>query len=257
MPRGVYAAASAMLTESRSLDVVAQNLANANSSGYRRQVALREGFAEVLAQRGRTGGPEGDGGLGVFESAGARVFTQGELEETNSDFDFAITGDGFFRVRDPQGQSWLTRDGHFSLAGDGRLVDARGWALEGQSGPLVMPPTATRLVADDHGRVYAQSIVSGAPVSDFVDQLRITVVADRDQLRVRDGQHFYAPEGAQTDAPAEGYAVRQGFVERANVDPVTELVSMIAVQRRYDAAQRALRTNDETGRGFSDILHGA
>jgi flagellar basal-body rod protein FlgG len=257
MPRGVYAAASAMVTESKALDVVAQNIANANSPGYRRQVALREGFDQVLAARGRTGDLEHDGGLGVRDSAAGRVFTQGSLQETQSDLDLAITGQGFFRMRDPQGHVWLTRNGHFNLASDGRLVDDHGWALEGQGGPIVVPPESTRIAVDDRGRVYAQRVDDqGAPVQDFLDQLRIVDVADKNQLRARDGQRFSAPEGAQIDV-GSGASVRQGFIEQANVDPVGELVTMISVQRRYDAAQRALRTNEDTGRGFSDLLRGA
>lgn len=256
MPRGVYAAASAMVTENRALEVTAQNLANANSPGYRRQVALREGFDQVLTAVGRTGGVETDGGLGVRDAASGRMYTQGELEETHSDLDLAITGQGFFRMRDPQGNVWLTRNGHLNLAADGRLVDDHGWSIEGQAGPIQVPAEAERIVVDDQGRVYAQRTQDGAPVQEFIDQLRVVDVADRSQLRARDGQRFQAADGAQTDVSSNETTVHQGFIERANVDPVGELVTMISVQRRYDAAQRALRTHDETGRGFSDLLRG-
>ena len=251
MPSGVYAAANAMITESRALESVANNLANVQTPGYRKEVALREDFAQVLAAN--------NGGIGpIGVSSVYHSFTQGRLEETHAPLDLALTGEGFYRVRDPQGGLALSRAAHFSTDPSGRLVTDDGWAVEGQAGPIEIPPEANTVIVDQSGRVYAQSRdEKGTPVETFIDQLRVVTVADPGAMRARNGTYFDPGDQAQTDATSGQFAVRQGWIENANVDSVQELVTMISIQRRYDAAQKAMRQQDEAGRGFSDLLRGA
>jgi flagellar basal-body rod protein FlgG len=258
MPKGVYAAASAMVTETRALESVAKNLAHVQTPGYRKETALRDSFAQVLAGQGRAGSISRDGGAGVVAAGTYHAFTQGALEQTHAPLDLAIAGEGFYRVRDPQGALALTRAGHFATDGDGRLVTDDGWAVEGQAGPVLIPPETSRVIVDESGRVYSETRdENGSPSETFIDQLRVVTVAEPSAMRPRNGTYFDPGDQAQTDATSEQFDVRQGWLEKANIDPVQELVSMITIQRRYDAAQRAMRQQDEAGRGFSDLLRGA
>ena len=257
MPKGVYAAASAMVTETRALESVAKNLAHVQTPGYRKETALREGFAQVLAGKGRSGNIGRDGGAGVVSNGTYHSFSQGSFEQTHSALDVGLSGEGFYRVRDPQGGLALTRAAHFTTDADGRLVTDDGWAVEGQAGPVLIPPEANRVIVDESGRIYAETRdEKGTPVETFVDQLRVVTVPQPSSMRARNGTYFDPGDQTQTDATNAQYGVRQGWLEKANVDPVQELVAMITIQRRFDAAQKAMRQQDEAGRGFSDLLRG-
>lgn len=256
MPKGIYAAASSMVTDARALEASAANIANAQSAGYRRQVALREGFDVILAERGRTENIAGNGGAGIIPDGQMFAFDQGQLQVTGNQFDVALIGDGFFQVRDADDRAWLTRAGDFSIDDTGTLRTSQGHQVEGQAGPIIIPAEASRISIDETGRIYAHVPQSnGGEVTSFVDLLRISTVDDPHALQAKNGQYFLAPDNVR-DAAFGDTRVRQGSLENANVEPVTELVTMITIQRRYDAAQRAMRTQNEAGRGFSDLLRG-
>jgi len=257
VPKGIYAAASAMRTETRSLDVAAANLANVQSTGYRRQIAMHNGFADLLAQRGRTEDLAGNGGAGIYPEGSIHSFAQGELQETGNPFDMGLNGDGFFRVRDQQDRLWLTRAGSFALDSGGRMVTPDGWTLEGQAGPIVIPEDALGVRMDASGRIYAEQAGEGGKIdSRFIDQVRIAEVDEPVALLPRNGQYF-AARTEPGDVTVGSVEVVQGRIERSNVEAVSELVQMVSIQRRYEAAQRALKQQAETGRGFSDLLRGA
>jgi flagellar basal-body rod protein FlgG len=255
MPKGIYAAASAMFTERQALDVVAQNVANANTAGYRRAEPLRRDFATLLADQGRTGGLSGDGGAGVQVETHWRSFADGLKRETGSPFDLALTGEGFYTVQGPEGETLLTRAGNFTANDQSQLVNAQGWPVLGQGGAIELPVNARSYTVDDAGRVYAQVPAAEGLIEVFVDQLRVVKVDDTDDLKERNGQYF--DPGTTELRDADNYRVSQGYVESGNVESVTELVKMIDIQRRYDAAQRALKAQDKAGEGFSDILRGS
>lgn len=255
MPKGVYASASAMLAEARALEAAAANLANVQSSGYRRQIVVRGGFDQALAAQGRRGDIGGDGGAGIRAVGNARIFTEGEFDITDNPLDLALQGGGFFRVRDGEGRSLLTRSGSFQLDAQRRISTADGWLVEGQSGPISVPEDAQSIRVDGGGRIYAEvAQPNGSVESRFIDQLRIARIDQPERLVEHNGQYFHAPENSEDAVSAQ---VRQGAVERANVNAVSELVDLIAIQRRYEAAQRAMRQQEEAGRGFSDVLRGA
>lgn len=255
MPKGVYAAASAMWTESRSLDITARNIAHAQDPGYRREQMLRTSFAEELAQRGQTQSLKGDGGTGVLPKGSWHSFAQGAREDTNAPLDLAINGEGFYRVQDPQGRTLLTRAAHFSTDAQGRITTPDGWPVLGQGGPVTIPPEADRILVDGQGRVSYESMQSGIRTATLVDQLRVVTVADPHAMTAVNGQYF--DPGRQPLADAKDFQVRQGYLEKANIEPIHELVELIATQRRYEAAQKALREQTSAGQGFSDLLRGA
>jgi flagellar basal-body rod protein FlgG len=256
MPKGIYAAASAMLVETRLLESTARNLANAQTPGYRREVALRTPFAQVLAEgEGRNGGIRGDGGAGVL-SAGSYFdqHSDGIQEPTGVAYDLALAGEGFFTVQDKQGRNLLTRAGHFQLDRQNRVSTVEGHLLQGQGGPITVPPEAVSIGVDESGYVTAQVPRQGGGFDDVtIDQLRLATVADPRMMAAQGGVYF-APAG-QALAPATP-KVRQGALERGNFDPIGELVQLVALQRRHDAAQRALAEQSRAGEGYSDMLRG-
>jgi len=254
MPKGIYAAASAMVVETRAQEISARNLANQQTAGYREETVRRNSFVDVLRAQGNQEGLAGDGGTGVLPAGSYFSFTEGQLEPTSSPFDFAIRGDGFYRVRDDQGRLLLTRAGHFTPDSQGRLVTPQGWLLEGQGGPITVPADARRIVVDPSGRVLAETIQGGAPVQTVIDQLRVVTVADTRQLVPLNGQYF--DPANQTMSDSTTYQIAQGHLEKSNLEPLEQMVEMIAVQRRYDAAQRALKEQANLGGSLSELLRG-
>ncbi len=254
MSKGIYAAASAMVVETRALEITARNLAHAQSPGWKKEVFLRSSFAEELAARGRQGDVKTDGGAGVLPQGGSFVFTPGSKEFTGGTFDLAIDGDGFFRVRNQQGELLLTRAGQFTTDEQGKLVDVHGWAVEGQAGPINIPADADRVQIQSDGSIVAEKLEQGKMVGTLVDRLRLTRVDEPAAMTARNGQYFDPGTLPANDATAE---VKQGYLERGNVEAVHELVSMIAIQRRYEAAQKALREQSQAGSGLSEMLRGA
>jgi flagellar basal-body rod protein FlgG len=254
MPKGIYAAASAMVLETRAQEVNARNLANQQTPGYREETVLRNSFAEALRAQGRTGGVAGDGGTGVLPAGSYFNFDEGQLEPTSAPFDLALRGDGFYRVRDDQGRALLTRAAHFMPDPQGRLATPQGWLVEGQGGPITIPADAKRVSVDEGGRVAIETIENGQSTTTVIDQLRVVTVADTRQLVPLNGQYFDPAGQAETDAT--GYQVAQGHLEKANLEPLEQIVEMIAVQRRYDAAQRALKEQANLGGGLSELLRG-
>lgn len=252
MPKGVYAAASAMVVETRLLDATARNIAHAQTPGYRREGALRVGFADVLAQEGRVG-IRREGGAGVLPAASYRDYADGVRDPTGGAFDVALQGPGFFAVQDAGGETWLTRNGSFVLDGQGRLATREGHLVMGQGGPIAIPEEAQKIVIDGTGLVTMENRTEAGVVRTTLDQLRLVDVADPARLPPGNGVYF-APAGQPlVDASP---VVHQGHLERGNVNPVDELVQLVALQRRYDAAQKALVAQSRAGDGFSDVLRG-
>lgn len=253
MPKGIYAAASAMITETRLLEATSRNVAHAQTPGYRREGALRVGFSEVLASEGRGKAIAGDGGAGVLPNGSYFSFTDGPREPTQAPYDLALAGDGFFTVRDAGGKTWLTRGGNFQVDTQNRLTTREGHLVLGQGGPITIPEDAQKVVIDQSGTITLENQTTAGVVSATLDRLRVATVAKPQAMLPSNGIYFDPSGQPLTDAPA---SVHQGELERGNVNPVDELVQLVALQRRYDAAQRAISEQDRTGQGFSDILRG-
>ncbi len=254
MPKGVYSAASAMYVEAQTLDVTARNLAHATTTGYRRETAFRRGFDQALAeQRGQTGGLEGNGGVGILSQGSSFSFTEGGRETTGAPYDLALAGEGFFQVKKPGGEPLLTRAGHFQTDAQGRLVTPEGFFLQGQGGAITVPEGAEAVTVDRDGRVSVATTAGGIRKDQVIEQLRLVKVDKPEALRAINGQYFDPGTLTQSDAKI---AVHQGELEKSNIDPLRELVDMIAIQRRYDAAQKALKEQSTAGQGFTELLRG-
>lgn len=230
MIRGLYGAGSALQAASLNQDTIAENIAQATTPGFRRQVAL---FETMASREG--GGEEGNGVAGVRQLGTRSSFLPGPMQQTGDRFDLALSGDVFFVLEGSQGPVY-TRNGCFELDATGQLRSKNGLAVRGQGGgPISLPLGAANIVVDSEGRVRADG--------QEVGQLEIARFANTDQLQ-RVGTTVYG--GPPPEDPDPGtYRVLQGYREGSNVQVVQEMVAMMIGMRQYEAAQRSLKALGE------------
>jgi len=245
--RGLYTAATGMIHQRRRLDTVSNNIANVNTTGFRRDRVVTRSFDDELLLRLQEGSfnPRSRIGLlnhGVYAERVMTAFEQGSLQRTDNNTDIAIQGSGFFAVMTDVGEQY-TRDGSFVLDSTGRLVTAEGWQVLGEGGPIIIGSNDFQV--DAMGYVF-----SGG---ELVDRLRIVDFTDTDALR-KAGDNLFVnpePENAVIDAVAR---IRQGYVEGSNVEVQREVTDMLEAFRRYESSQQILRMIDETlGRTVNDL----
>ncbi|MCT4555154.1 MAG: flagellar hook-basal body complex protein [Pelagimonas sp.] len=221
-----YAALSRLTGLKREMQMIANNIANANTTGFRQEGVL---FSEYVQ--------EADGGATLSMSA-ARVrntsFAQGTLEQTGGRFDLAIEGDGFFLIDTPNGQR-LTRAGAFSPSAEGTLVTPDGHPVLGNGGaPIFIPADASDLAVARDGTISTQ----GRPIG----QIGIVSPLEPTHMVREGGVMFRADDGFE---PMEQPRVLQGFVESSNVDPILQVSRMVEVQRAYELGQSFMEREDE------------
>ena len=236
---GLYLSATGVLINSYRQDVIANNLANSETVGFKRDLATfqerpTETQASNLPQSETNAMLEGLGG-GIFASPTSIDTAQGDLEPGNP-LDVAIEGNGFFSVADPNGGR-LTRDGRFAVNRAGQLVLTTG-------GQNVLSQNGAPITVDPHQPITIGSDGEVSQAGHPVAQLGLFDVADRSQLRKRGGTLLSYPS-TTTLIPATG-ALHAGFVERANVDPATELTHLMDAQRQLEANANMIRYQDET-----------
>jgi flagellar basal-body rod protein FlgF/flagellar basal-body rod protein FlgG len=240
MDSGYYAACTALVARTQALDVVANNLANTSTSGYRAQHGL---FQSVLASASQNLSPlnEAINNYGVID--GNRLdLSQGSLEHTSNDLDFAIQGNGFFVVQSPTGRLF-TRNGGFQVSPQGQLITSDGFAVMGANGPIrVMGGPVS--VSED-GTISVNGAVAG--------KLSVVEFGAGTQLEAVGNSYYSAP--ARSDVPSTGSRVQQGMLEHSNVNPIASTVDLISVQRHAEMAQRALSVFDsEFNRTAMELL---
>lgn len=269
MVRGLFTAASGMNVQQNRLDEIANNLANVDLNGYKKDTAIQKAFPEMLMRRMNDDGMHkfpmgsvdsapivGTLGTGVETNEVYTNFTQGPLKQTENDFDLAIEGSGFMTVQTPQGER-LTRNGAFLVNSDGYLVTKTGDFVLGENGPIKLKKN--NFVIDQDGTVWQNStfatddrrLVSQAENQweniEKVDRLKIVDVTRRRYLEKQGNSYWRATDEsgpAQIIGPDSRPKVRQGFLEGANVNAVQEMVEMIEVNRAYDANQKTIQTED-------------
>ena len=216
------------------MDVIANNIANESTTGFRREGTV---FSEWVARS--EGGPSLSMGFG-----NARVvdLSQAGMSMTGGNTDFAIEGDGFFLIDTPQGQQ-LTRAGNFSPSADGTLVTAEGYqVLDAGGSSIFIPPDAKAVAVAQDGTLSVQGKA--------LAQIGLWAPTDPLSLQHVSGTRF----SAASVQPASGGKVMQGFLEDSNVNPVTEIASMIYVQRAYEMGQSFLDHEDERSRNVIQTL---
>ena len=216
MERGLYIAASGMLSEMQRQDLIANDLANASTPGYKADRTAQHSFAEMLLENRRTGATIGSLGSGVSITRQVTDLSPQALRETGEPLDFAITGEGFFGVQTEDGLRF-TRNGRFMADGQGRLTDQLGNAVVGRDGaPLTVGADGT------------------------IDPGRVGVFNVQDARKAGEGLFTGAAGG-----PADGQ-VRTGALEGSGVDAARTMVDMIASLRAFEAGQRVITTIDST-----------
>ena len=251
MFRSLNVAATGMAANETQLDTIANNLANANTAGYKKQHAQ---FEDLLYQTTRGSGANQEGnvaptmtqlGTGVRVVATTRSFSQGTLQQTSNPMDLAIEGNGFFAVMRPNGEMAYTRSGSFQLDAQRRMTTADGLPLEP---PITIPANATSVTIAADGTVSAQE--PGGQAATSVGQIQLTTFPNPNGLAA-DGHNVFTATSAsgQPTSGAPGGDGRgtllQGSIEGSNVDVVDEMVSMIRTQRAYEISSKVISAADE------------
>lgn len=255
MIRGLYTTSAGMQAEQIRHDVIANNLANMNTSGFKRDLTILEAREKMpirrtndpvsgdpLAPTRRV--PIGDLGMGVLVNTISKRFDAGMMQETSNPLDVAIEGDGFFTLLDEKGEKLYTRAGDFARNGDGYLIDKRGRLVQGQGGPIRVDSAGNFVIAQD-GTIF----VNNTPI----DRLAVVRFENPDAELEKVGDTAFKSRGATEPLPATA-VIHQGMLEGANVNSVQEMVEMIAALRHYEANQKALQAQDETlGKAVNDV----
>ena len=252
MMRSLWISKTGMEGQQTQLDAISHNLANVSTFGYKRSHAV---FEDLMYQNMRqAGGPTSEQtqlpvglqmGLGVRPVAMARNFSQGNLQQTSSNLDVAVKGNGFFLIQLPDGGTAYTRDGSFQLDSTGRLVTNNGYLV--QPG-ITVPPNALSVTIGQDGTVGV--MVPGQAAPQNIGQLQLSSFINPPGLEPLGGNLFVETAASgqpQTGTPGlEGLgSVQQGFIETSNVNVVEELVQMIVTQRAYELNSKAITTSDQ------------
>jgi flagellar basal-body rod protein FlgG len=237
MIRGLYTAAAGMLTGLIRHETVVHNLSNVRTIGYKADRTTLTDFPSMLLTQTKAGfpGPEvGEMGTGVSIATITTDFNDGPLKLTDNPLDFAITGDGFFRLETPDGIRY-TRDGSFHRDVDGHLINANGYRVLGTNGPIVLPEG--ELLVSPQGELFVDDT--------SVAQLSLALFDEPTNL-VKDGQTMFdSPEAEPQLMTAQDIRVYQGYLEESNVDTGQAVTEMTTVLRAYQASQRLVQFQDQ------------
>jgi flagellar basal-body rod protein FlgF len=233
-----YIALSRQMVLSRQLDIIANNLANVNTGGYKREDLA---FVEYLAKPDIAGNPtfvRSDGKAALVQDLGmVRDSRQGPLTQTDAPFDLAINGDAYFVVETPEGPRY-TRVGRFQVDANSQLVTSDGYAVQGTNGPIAVPP--------DDGDVKIARDGTISTIGGPLGRIQLVRFDEETSLKNAGGSGLYVASGAPLPDPDS--EVIQGMVEESNVQPVIELTEMIAVHRNFQAAQKMVDAQDDMTR---------
>ncbi|MGA7674969.1 MAG: flagellar basal-body rod protein FlgG [Rhizomicrobium sp.] len=251
--RALSIAATGMLAQQTNVEVIANNLANMNTTGFKEQ---RAEFEDLLYQNVEQQGTQSSDtgtivpsgiqlGAGVRTADVYRVTGQGDLQTTSNPYDVAINGSGYFRIQMPDGTDAYTRAGNFALSPEGQLVTQQGYVV--QPG-IAIPTTATAVTINAQGQV--QATIPGQTAAQTVGQLELTRFPN-DAGLLAQGNNLFT-ETASSGSPQSGVpgstgygTIQQGFLETSNVNAVSEITSLITAQRAYEMNSKVITAADE------------
>jgi flagellar basal-body rod protein FlgF len=225
MDNTLYVGLSRQMTLQRALDVTANNIANADTAGFKVESLTVQTDAETPAAA-----PATQPINYVLDRGLARNFGQGPLDQTSNPFDAAIEGPGFFTIQTANGPRY-TRDGRFAVDASGKLTDKQGNAVEGVGGGAITIDPQNGPFSISKDGVVSQISPQGQTVQ--VGKLGVVRFSDLSALS-KEGDNLYSAAGGQTPIPATDARIHQGMVEKSNVQPVTEIVRLIDITRAYE-----------------------
>ena len=259
MIEGIFISASGMLPKGSRQEAIANNLANIEVPGFKRDSMF---LREVQEAKKRQSGDYPDWRINRFEGTWTD-FDQGQLKRTGHMFDLAISGKGFFVVDTPDGNQY-TRNGTFVRNNEGTLVNLLGYPVLDEGGDEIeVPATFTSPIIDGGGNIKGRDELLGIDTN--LGRLQIVdfpELYDRDfaaqtpyqKVLTKSKDGLFTQQPGTTQVPAEEFEIAQGFLEEANVETVLEMVKMIDVFRSYEADQKALQIQDETlDRAVNDV----
>jgi len=253
--RALWTAATGMKAQQLNIDLIANNLSNVNTTGYKKQQMQ---FKDLLyANIRRNHLSEGQGspvhmqmGHGVMPTSTARLFLQGNLEATDNPLDMAIDGEGFFVVEGPNGQPYYTRDGAFKLSVDGEetaLVTSDGYFVMSEFDDIIVIGEGLRdLTVSEMGLITA---INEDGEIEEIGTVKLARFLNPQGLEAKGQNLFAATVASGEEIPMEGdertSRIRQRYLETSNVQVVDEMVRMITAQRAYEMSSKAIQTSDE------------
>lgn len=260
MIRSLWISKTGLEAQQTQMDVIANNLANVSTTGFKRSRAV---FEDLLYQTIRQPGAQSSQqtqvpsglqiGTGVRPIAAERIHTQGNLQQSSNNLDVAINGAGFFQVLMPDGTTAYTRDGSFQTDSQGQLVTSSGYPVQPA---LTIPANATSVTIGRDGTVSVVQAGTAAPVQ--IGSLQLATFINPAGLQSQ-GENLYVETGSSgtpnTNVPGTNGTglLNQGYVETSNVNVVEELVNMIQTQRAYEINSKAITTSDQMLQKLSQI----
>lgn len=252
MIRSLFTAATGMEAQKLNIDVIANNLANVNTVGFKRS---RADFQDLIYQSITSAGAISAGGsviptgiqvgLGVKPVAVQKLFDQGDFALTNNKLDLVIEGDGFFQITTPDGTIAYTRSGAFKLDSSGNIVNSDGYLMEPA---MTIPANSTDITVASDGRITVTQAGSTTPTE--VGQIQIARFVNPGGLKAL-GKNLFMNTASSGDATAgspgtDGAGtIAQGYTEMSNVNVAQEMVNMIVSQRAYEMNSKAVQASDE------------
>ncbi|MGI9357662.1 MAG: flagellar basal-body rod protein FlgG [Rhizobiaceae bacterium] len=251
--RALSIAATGMSAQQKNLEVIAHNIANINTTGFKR---ARAEFSDLLYQTERANGvpsqanqnvvPEGAHlGSGVRTAAVRNVHLQGTLNSTGNQYDLALSGDGWFQIQGADGQTYYSRAGAFNTNATGQLVTLDGLRI---SPDITVPQDTLEVIVNNTGQVFAR--LAGQTELQELGQITLATFANDAGLRPL-GDNLFVVTAASGEAVAgvpgdPGFGtIRQGYLEASNVDPVKEITELIAAQRGYEMNSKVIQAADD------------
>lgn len=260
MLRALTTAATGMIAQQVNIDVISNNIANVNTTGYKK---VRAEFQDLLSQTLKTPGailPQGTNqpvgiqvGLGVKTAATNRVFTEGSIKSTGDKLDVLIDGEGFLQVQMDDGSMAYTRDGALKVDGNGQLTTSDGYVIQPQ---ITIPQTASEISITKDGKVSVKN--AGETQFQEVGTLQLAKFANPSGLLAQ-GKNLFTETAAsgtaiQGTAGQEGFgSVEQGFLEGSNVQVVEELINLIQAERAFEANSKIIKSSDEILRRVNNM----
>jgi flagellar basal-body rod protein FlgG len=251
MLESLYIGATGMQAQQANLDVIANNMANVNTSGFKRNRLDFEDLLYRAMPATRSASGPAVSGMGTSVATTDKVFTTGDVKQTSQPYDLAIRGQGFFEVTLPDGSSAYTRNGVFHVTTDGALVNQDGYPL---ATPIVVPADATAVTINSDGQVQATVPSQHQPVglgqielATFVNPAGLQALGDNLYVATTDGNSPNSSGDPQSVVPGQDGTgtLAQGYLEVSNVNLIDEMVNLVIAQRAYEVNSKVVQASDQ------------